>query len=251
MPKSSEGTPARHGRRHSRRRSQGGYPWINPSSFAISLDLRNGNVASTSGNEQLLYPLVEFVRDWLSKWNEKSEERRDLPAFATVTGFIDCAQDGRPCTGLPHGRISIVQGHLSVILAALTTAPPLQDGVVQREHDFIFFGFWTALEDSGTIGPELRPELPERPSPSPARARTPESVRRGEVEIEVVRTKIRQAVQQSGQSYEQIGRRMGFTEDGAKSAVARILSPSSKHNPSLKTLLRLAAAIGRELRDIL
>ena len=69
--------------------------------------------------------------------------------------------------------------------------------------------------------------------------------------IESVRDKLREAVEQSGMTQQEIGEAMGFNPSGARQAVSRILKADSSYDPRLSTLLAFAYAIKRPLSDLL
>lgn len=66
-----------------------------------------------------------------------------------------------------------------------------------------------------------------------------------------VRERLRQAATDSGMTMEEIGLRMGFTKDGARKAVSRLLNANVDYDPRLSTLVSFAAAIGRPLKELL
>jgi transcriptional regulator with XRE-family HTH domain len=66
-----------------------------------------------------------------------------------------------------------------------------------------------------------------------------------------VREKMRQAVEQSGMTQEEIGLRMGFTKGGARQAVSRLLNPEAEYDPRLSTLLAFAKAVNTSLKELL
>lgn len=69
--------------------------------------------------------------------------------------------------------------------------------------------------------------------------------------LEAVRERLRQAVKESGMTQEEVGLRMGLSKGGARQAVSRILNAESEYDPRLSTLLLLAKAVNRSLKDIL
>jgi transcriptional regulator with XRE-family HTH domain len=71
------------------------------------------------------------------------------------------------------------------------------------------------------------------------------------VTVHDVRAAVRQAVEASGMTQEQVGIAMGYSAASARKAVSRLLNPEVDYDPRLSTLLHLAKAIGRDLRDII
>jgi transcriptional regulator with XRE-family HTH domain len=65
-----------------------------------------------------------------------------------------------------------------------------------------------------------------------------------------IRDKLRQAVKDSGMTQEQIGLAMGFSKGGARQAVSRLLNSGIHYDPRLTTLIDLAKAIGKPLKDL-
>ena len=66
-----------------------------------------------------------------------------------------------------------------------------------------------------------------------------------------IRAALRDAVEQSGLTYEEVGMRMGFSKSSARAAMSRLLNPKINLDPRLSTLLALAKAIGRPIRDFI
>ncbi len=66
-----------------------------------------------------------------------------------------------------------------------------------------------------------------------------------------IRKKLRHAAKQSGMTQEEIGLRMGFAKDSARKAVSRLLNLEAEYDPRLSTLLALADALGRSLKELL
>jgi len=60
---------------------------------------------------------------------------------------------------------------------------------------------------------------------------------------------MRAAFDKSGMTQEQIGLKMGFTKDGARSAVSRLLNADS-YDQRLSTLVAFANAVGKPLKDL-
>lgn len=71
------------------------------------------------------------------------------------------------------------------------------------------------------------------------------------VSVDAIRERLRRAVEESGMTQEEIGLRMGFSKSSARQAVSRLLNPATTHDPRLSTLLELAKAINRDLKDLL
>ena len=65
-----------------------------------------------------------------------------------------------------------------------------------------------------------------------------------------IRDRLRQAAKDSGMTQEAIGLAMGFRKGGAKQAVSRLLNPDIHYDPRLSTLIQLAKAIGKPLKDL-
>jgi hypothetical protein len=112
------------------------------------------------------------------------------------------------------------------------------------------------LPDPGRKPPMARRRTQSPNGPSPTSPRTvPEEVCRvgapGKVDIEAVRAKLRRAIEESGLTHEQIGVRMGLTAAAARTVISRLLSSHFDRDPRLSTLLALAQALGRPLRDLL
>jgi transcriptional regulator with XRE-family HTH domain len=66
-----------------------------------------------------------------------------------------------------------------------------------------------------------------------------------------VRDKMRQAVEASGMTQEEIGMRMGFAQGGARQAISRLLNADMEYDPRLSTLLAFAKAVNTSLKDLL
>jgi transcriptional regulator with XRE-family HTH domain len=71
------------------------------------------------------------------------------------------------------------------------------------------------------------------------------------VSVDVIRDRMRRAVEESGMTQEEVGLRMGFAKGSARQAVSRLLNPAVSYDPRISTLLELAKAIDRELKDLL
>ena len=69
--------------------------------------------------------------------------------------------------------------------------------------------------------------------------------------IDMVRAALRQALEDSELTQEEVGVRMGFDKSGARTAVSRLTNPKVKHDPRLSTLLAFSQAIHRPLTDLL
>jgi transcriptional regulator with XRE-family HTH domain len=69
--------------------------------------------------------------------------------------------------------------------------------------------------------------------------------------VDLIRDRLRHAVEESGMTQEEIGLRMGFSKSSARQAVSRLLNPGVSHDPRLSTLLELAKAINRDLKEFL
>ncbi len=69
--------------------------------------------------------------------------------------------------------------------------------------------------------------------------------------LSVIRAKLSKAAIESGMTQQKIGEAMGFSASGARQAVSRLLNPEVDYDPRLSTLLALAAAIKRPLKDFL
>jgi transcriptional regulator with XRE-family HTH domain len=65
-----------------------------------------------------------------------------------------------------------------------------------------------------------------------------------------IRDKLRQAAKDSGMTQEAIGLAMGFSKGGARQAVSRLLNPDIHYDPRLSTLIDLAQALGKQLKDL-
>ena len=70
------------------------------------------------------------------------------------------------------------------------------------------------------------------------------------LDFDRIRDNLRQAAKDSGMTQEAIGLAMGFRKGGAKQAVSRLLNPDIHYDPRLSTLIQLAKAIGKPLKDI-
>jgi transcriptional regulator with XRE-family HTH domain len=66
-----------------------------------------------------------------------------------------------------------------------------------------------------------------------------------------IRERLRQAAKDSGMTQEEIGLRMGFGKDSARKAVSRLLNTENDYDPRLSTLLALAKALNRPLKDLI
>lgn len=69
--------------------------------------------------------------------------------------------------------------------------------------------------------------------------------------IESLRTRLREAADESGMTQQEIGEAMGFDPTSARKAVSRLLNPKIDYDPRLSTLLAFAQAIERPLGDLL
>jgi transcriptional regulator with XRE-family HTH domain len=69
--------------------------------------------------------------------------------------------------------------------------------------------------------------------------------------VSSVRDKMRQAVEESGMTQEEIGLKMGFAKGGARQAISRLLNPDSEYDPRLSTLLAFAKAVNTSLKELL
>ncbi len=71
--------------------------------------------------------------------------------------------------------------------------------------------------------------------------------------VERTRAKLRKAAEDSGLSFREIGKRMGYQEGGARQAVSRLLTDNRNvsKDPALSTLLAFAHAIDRPLAEII
>jgi transcriptional regulator with XRE-family HTH domain len=69
--------------------------------------------------------------------------------------------------------------------------------------------------------------------------------------VDLIRERLRLAVEESGMTQEEVGLRMGFSKTSARQAVSRLLNKSVRYDPRLSTLLELAKAIDRDLKDLL
>lgn len=76
-------------------------------------------------------------------------------------------------------------------------------------------------------------------------------MKRKVTDIDLIRAKLRKAVETSEMSQEEIGISMGFSRSGARQAVSRILNPEIAYDPRLSTLLALARAIKKPLSDLI
>lgn len=72
-----------------------------------------------------------------------------------------------------------------------------------------------------------------------------------ELNVTVLRNRLREAAKDSGMTQVEIGVRMGFSPDSARQAVSRLLNEGIEYDPRLSTLLAFAKAIGRPLKDLL
>jgi transcriptional regulator with XRE-family HTH domain len=69
--------------------------------------------------------------------------------------------------------------------------------------------------------------------------------------VAIIRDLLRQAAKESGMTQEEIGVRMGFPKASARQVVSRLLNPEIEYDPRLSTLLLLANALGKSLKDLL
>ena len=69
--------------------------------------------------------------------------------------------------------------------------------------------------------------------------------------VATVRDKLRQAVEDSGMTQEEVGVRMGMTKDSARKAVSRLLNADADLDPRLSTLLSFSEALGKSLKELL
>jgi transcriptional regulator with XRE-family HTH domain len=69
--------------------------------------------------------------------------------------------------------------------------------------------------------------------------------------VTIIRDKLRQVAKESGMTQEEIGVRMGFPKASARQVVSRLLNPEIEYDPRLSTLLLLANALGKSLKDLL
>jgi transcriptional regulator with XRE-family HTH domain len=78
---------------------------------------------------------------------------------------------------------------------------------------------------------------------------TPGEKRQNLKAVEAVRVKMRAAVEKSGMSQEEIGVKMGFSQDSARKAVSRLLNAET-YDPRLSTLVAFANAVGKPVSDL-
>jgi hypothetical protein len=97
---------------------------------------------------------------------------------------------------------------------------------------------------SDALATPLDPPLPRTP------ALKQKTKRRSRVTLESVRATLRQRVQQSGLTYEDIGPRMGLSKESSTAALARLLSKEGP-DPRLSTLIALARAVNCSLAELL
>jgi transcriptional regulator with XRE-family HTH domain len=69
--------------------------------------------------------------------------------------------------------------------------------------------------------------------------------------IDIVREKMRAAIEQSGLTQEEVGLRMGLPKSSARQSVSRLVNKDVKHDPRLSTLLSLAKALEMPITDLL
>jgi transcriptional regulator with XRE-family HTH domain len=69
--------------------------------------------------------------------------------------------------------------------------------------------------------------------------------------LATIRERMRRAAKESEMTLEEIGLRMGFSKDGARQAVSRLLNPNAEYDPRLSTVLSFASAIGRSIKEII
>lgn len=77
---------------------------------------------------------------------------------------------------------------------------------------------------------------------------TPGEKRQNRNAVEAIRVKMRAAVEKSGMSQEEVGVKMGLSQDSARKAVSRLLNAET-YDPRLSTLVAFANAVGKPLRD--
>lgn len=68
-------------------------------------------------------------------------------------------------------------------------------------------------------------------------------------DVEKVRDKLRETVKDSGLTYQQLGERMGYQGDAAKTLISRLLN--TERDPRLSTLIRLSKALNISLYQLL
>lgn len=109
---------------------------------------------------------------------------------------------------------------------------------------------------------KVQPELPEKTTPAVggASARGTFDRQRGgpkkqtdgvASDVETIRARLRDAVKASHLTYAEIGQKLGYDKETARAVISRVLSPNSKRDPRLSTLLAIAVAINRDLKDLL
>lgn len=89
---------------------------------------------------------------------------------------------------------------------------------------------WPSVEKSAIIG-QLMPGPPET--------------------VQGILGKLRIAAKESGLTYEQLGKRIGWDERYSRSNLSRILGEKSDNDPRLGTVLQIATALNIRLRDLL
>ena len=79
---------------------------------------------------------------------------------------------------------------------------------------------------------------------------TPGEKRQNRNAVDSVRSRMRAAAESSGLTQEEIGVKMGFSQESARKAVSRLLSASS-YDPRLSTLVAFSNAVGVPLKAFL
>ena len=78
---------------------------------------------------------------------------------------------------------------------------------------------------------------------------TPGEKRQNRNTVESVRSRMRAAADASGLTQEEIGVKMGFSQESARKAVSRLLNADS-YDPRLSTLAAFADAVGAPLKAL-
>jgi transcriptional regulator with XRE-family HTH domain len=74
--------------------------------------------------------------------------------------------------------------------------------------------------------------------------------RQSKATVDSVRSRMRSVAEASGLTQEEIGVRMGFSQQSARKAVSRLLNAET-YDPRLSTLVAFADAVGKPLSDLM
>jgi transcriptional regulator with XRE-family HTH domain len=78
---------------------------------------------------------------------------------------------------------------------------------------------------------------------------TPGEKKQNRTAVESMRVRMRAAAEESGLTQEEIGVKMGFSQESARKAISRLLNADT-YDPRLSTLVAFANAVGKPVKDL-